>query len=114
MTYKRHTIFFLAYKRLLLAYKTFFGLKKLLLAYFFYWPTKDTQRLSFFPEKCVFSLKNRIVRPRKIATYWPTKDNLLCVTPNDCRRQPLVFKQVKTFLAPLNLIAPHQTSGSGP
>jgi len=23
------------------------------------------------------------------------------VTPNDCRRQPLIFKQVNTFLAPL-------------
>jgi len=28
------------------------------------------------------------------------------VTPNDCRRQLLAFKQVKMFLAPLNLTAP--------
>jgi len=30
-----------------------------------------------------FSLKNRIVRPTKIATFWPTKGNHCCVTPND-------------------------------
>jgi len=27
----------------------------------------------------------------KIATFWPTKGNHCCVTPKDCRRQPLVF-----------------------
>jgi len=35
-----------------------------------------------------------------------TEDNHLCVTHSDCRRQPLIFKQVKTFLAPPNLTAP--------
>jgi len=30
-----------------------------------------------------FSLKNRIVRPTKIATFWPTKGNHCCVTPSD-------------------------------
>ena len=48
----------------------------------------------------VFSPKNRIVRPTKIVTFWPTKGNHLCVTPNDCRRQTLVFKQVKTLASP--------------
>jgi len=61
---------------------------------------------------CGYSLKNSIVRQTKIATFWPTKDNLFCVTHNDCRRQPLVFKQVKTFLPPPNLTAhPPQTPG---
>jgi len=35
------------------------------------------------------------------------------MTPNDCRRQPLVFKQVKTFLASPYLTAP-QTPGLDP
>jgi len=35
------------------------------------------------------------------------------VTHNDCRRQPLVFKQVKTFLAPPNFTA-SQTPGLDP
>jgi len=44
---------------------------------------------------------------------WPTKRNHFCVIPNDCRRQPLVFKQVKTFLAPPYLSAiPNAWSGS--
>jgi len=35
------------------------------------------------------------------------------VTHNDCRRQPLVFKEVKTFLAPPNLtVPPKARSGS--
>jgi len=36
------------------------------------------------------------------------------VTYNDCRRQPLVLKQVKTFLVPPNLTAPPQTPGLDP
>jgi len=58
-----------------------------------------------------YSLKNCIVRPTKIATFWPTKDNHFCVTPNDCCREPLVFKQAKTFLAPLFDFLPPQTPG---
>jgi len=54
---------------------------------------------------CGYSLKNSIVRPTNIATFWPAKDSLFCVTHNDCRRQPLLFKQVRTFLAPPNLTA---------
>ena len=49
---------------------------------------------------CGYSLKNSIVQPTKTATFWPTKDNLFC------RRQPLVFTQVKTFVAPANLTVP--------
>jgi len=52
-----------------------------------------------------YSLKNHIVRPTKIPPFWPTKGNRFCVKPNDCRRQPLAFKQVKTFLAPPYLTA---------
>jgi len=48
----------------------------------------------------------------KKAIFWPTKSNYFCVTPGDCRRQPLVFKQVKTFLAPPYLTAP-QNAWSG-
>ena len=51
---------------------------------------------------CGFSSKYRIVRPTKIVTSWSAKGNHFCVTPNGCRRQTLVFKQVKTFLAPPN------------
>jgi len=61
-----------------------------------------------------FPWKNPIVRPTKIATFWPTKGNHFCVTPNDCRRQTLVFKQVKTFLAPPSLTAPPQTPNLDP
>ena len=54
--------------------------------------------------------------PTKIALFWPTNDNLFCVTPNACRKQTLVFQQVKTFLAtaPPNLTAPRQTPGLDP
>jgi len=48
---------------------------------------------------CGYSMKNSTFRPTKLATFWPTKDNLFYVTHNDCRRQPLAFKKVKTFLA---------------
>jgi len=36
------------------------------------------------------------------------------VTHNNCRRQPLVFKQVKTFLAPPNLTSPPKRLGLDP
>jgi len=45
-------------------------------------------------------LKNRIVRPTKTVTFWPTKGNLFCMTLNEFRRRPLVFKQMTAFLPP--------------
>jgi len=60
-----------------------------------------------------FYLKIRIVRPTKIATFWPTNGNHFCVTPNDCRRQTLVFKQVKPSWRP-PIWLPPQTSGLDP
>jgi len=47
-----------------------------------------------------------MVRLIKIAIFWPTEGNHFCVTPNDCRRQPSVFKQVKNVLVPPYLTAP--------
>jgi len=62
---------------------------------------------------CGYFLKNCIVRPTKIATFRATKGNQFCVTHNDCRRQPLIFKLVKTFLAPIYFTAsPNAWSGS--
>ena len=60
----------------------------------------STFKLWLFPE-------NRIVQSTKITTFWPTKSNLFCVTNYHCRKQPLLFKQVKTFLA-----RPNAWSGS--
>jgi len=51
-------------------------------------------------------LKLRIVRATKIANFSPTKGNHFCATPNYFCRQPLVFKEVKTFVAALYLTFP--------
>ena len=53
-----------------------------------------------------YSLKDRIVRLTKIVTFLVCKGNHFCVTPNDCRRQSRVFKQVNYFLSPPYLTAP--------
>jgi len=53
-----------------------------------------------------YSLENRIVRPKKVATVWPTNGNHFFVTPNEFRRKPLVFKEVKNFLVPPIWLAP--------
>jgi len=48
-----------------------------------------------------------------MTTLWPTKGNIFCVIPNDCRRQPFVFKANEyLFVAPQFDFPPNAWSGS--
>ena len=67
--------------------------------------TYSSFKLWLFPEKSHSSTN-------KSSHFLAYKWNHFSVTPNDCRRQPLVFKQVKTFCPPL-FNSPPQAPGSG-
>ena len=55
-----------------------------------------------------------MVRPTKIATFWPTKGNHFCVTPNDCRRCFLSKRRSFWRASPIWLPPPPRTPGLNP
>ena len=56
---------------------------------------------------CDDSMKDCTIQPTKLAPILIRRGNHFCVIPNDCHREPGVFEQVKTFLAPPPTWLPH-------